>query len=365
MLKIRKNTPISIGSWRKPANLLIKRDCYKGRNVSVIDLTLTPTGCEWAKTGGCTMCGEWSGSRLGKKVDAKYHISQFATGVANIIPKTGSPWLRIYQEGSFMNNAEFDNLAQATILRLASLIKGIERVTIEGRAQYIKDKKIKELKEAIIPPVELEVGIGFEAQDELIRMVCVNKGLVKKHLYNAVNSLRKYGVRSLAYVLLKPPFVSEKEAIDEAVATIKEAFRLGFDSVSLEPLSVHPWSLVEALYLKGLYKPPWLWSIVEVINQTDGLGEIRIGGCEYYPPPEVVSRNYHKNSNSCSKRVLESLKEYNISQDINVFNSFTCKCRADWENGLESKQDSLKTRINRYLGNLSIDKYIRYKLDGN
>ncbi|RKX76096.1 MAG: hypothetical protein DRP87_12810 [Spirochaetes bacterium] len=58
-------------------------------------------------------------------------------------------------------------------------------------------------------------------------------------LEEAVNLIEEYGFQSLAYILIKPPFLSEQEAIEEAIDTVKIAFELGFDAVSIEPLSVH------------------------------------------------------------------------------------------------------------------------------
>lgn len=65
MRQIRKITPPREHSWKEPADILIKREFLNGRTVSALNITLTPSGCTWAKHGGCTMCGEFSGSLLG------------------------------------------------------------------------------------------------------------------------------------------------------------------------------------------------------------------------------------------------------------------------------------------------------------
>ena len=361
VLKIRRQTPIVMGSWKEPADFLIKKESFKGKVVDAINITLTPTGCEWAKTGGCTMCGEWSGSNLGEKVDAKYHIAQFSTAVANILSKGKYPWIRIYQEGSYTNLKEVDGSAQKVILRLASSLKGVERITIEGMARYIDKDVITLLKDSMVKPVELEVGIGFEAQDDVIRMVCVNKGQTIEQFKKAVSLLKTNGIKTLAYVLLKPTFLTEKEAIDEAIKTIKKAFEIGFDRVSLEPLSIHQWSLLEALYANGLYQTPWLWSIIEVIKSTHHLGEIRIGGVEYYPRPEVVANNHHSDNSVCSISILEAIKKYNYLRNIDIFNDLNCHCKKEWQKELKKSYPPLKERIDSYLSKISIDDYIKNK----
>lgn len=47
------------------------------------------------------------------------------------------------------------------------------------------------------------------------------------------------------------------------------------------------------LFMKGLYTPPWLWSVFSVAKAAVNSGELRIGGVEYYPRPEIVAYNRH------------------------------------------------------------------------
>ena len=361
VLKIRKHTPKRMGSWKEPADLLIKKENFNGKVVDAINITLTPTGCEWANTGGCTMCGEWSGSNLGKKIDAEYHIAQFASCVAQLLLNYQSPWIKIFQEGNYINSREFDTFAQVTIIRLASLLKGVKRITIEGMARYINEDIARLLKDSIHRDVELEVGIGFESQNEIIRMVCINKGQTIPQFEKAVKILKLYGFKTLAYVLLKPAFLTEKEAIIESIKTIKKAFEIGFDRVSLEPLSVHEWSLTEALHKNGLYDTPWLWSVIEVIKKTYHLGEIRVGGIEYYPRPSIIARNHHINGSHCSKIIPDAIKKFNETQDITVFNNLSCTCKRDWEKKLLEQTIPVKERITLYLSKISLDDYLQLK----
>jgi radical SAM enzyme (TIGR01210 family) len=361
VLAIRENTPVTMGSWQKPADLFVKEEVFHGKKVNAVNITLTPTGCEWAKHGGCTMCGEWSGSTLGKKIDAKFHIAQFANAVIDAVPKYRSPWVRIYQEGSYMNPNEVGASAQKVILRLASMIKDVQKITVEGMAKYINEDAAKLIKSSVARGVELEVGMGFEAQDDVIRMVCVNKGEPISFFQRAISILKKYEIKTLAYVLLKPAFLGEKEAIDEAVRTIQKAFDLGFDAVSLEPVSIHEWCLVEALNKNNIYDTPWLWSIVDVVKRCGYVPDLRIGGVEYYPRPGIVVHNRHPGGDGCNAQFWETIKEYNTTQNREVFDSLQCDCKKRWEKELSQKYQPLKERINSYMDAVSIPDYIREK----
>ena len=131
--------------------------------------------------------------------------------------------------------------------------------------------------------------------------------------------------------------------------------------MSLEPLSIHQWSLLEALYVNGLYQAPWLWSIIEVIKNTYNLGEIRIGGVEYYPRPEVVANNHHSDNSVCSVSILEAIKKYNYLRNIDIFNDLDCHCKKEWQKELNKSYPPLKERIDSYLSKISIDDYIKNK----
>ena len=87
------------------------------------------------------------------------------------------------------------------------------------------------------------------------------------------------------------PFLTEKEAIDDAIQTAIDCFEMGFDAVSIEPTSLQDFSLANYLYEMGQYRVPWLWSIEEIIEgiykkiKNKDL-DIRIGG---YFDEEILS----------------------------------------------------------------------------
>ena len=360
--EIRKAAPKRDHTWTEPVDWLLKRVWLNGRTVNVLNIWLTPTGCEWASRGGCTMCGEWSGSEMGNCLPGEYHVAQFAKAIVEYVPKYESPWVRIYQEGSFLNPNEVDPVAQHTIVRLASLVQGIERVTIEARTQYVTEEVTRDLADALARSVELEIGIGLEAKDEVVRNVCVNKGEPLSSYERAVEAAQHERLRTLAYVLVKPPFLTEKEALDEAINTAHFAFELGFDAVSIEPVSVHEWSLAGLLYFHGLYAPPWLWTVLEVARQTCQAGELRIGGVEYYPRPEMIAHNRHEaGDEDCNARCWAMIRRYNETHDCAVLQGFEHSCIDKWREEMMVTLPPLKVRISEILARISIKDYLEFK----
>lgn len=353
--------------WEEPAEWAVKYSNLYGKPKKALTITLTPAGCTWAAAGGCTMCGEFEGSLKFSKIPAEFHIAQFASAAAKYVKKYQPTWLRIEQEGNFINEEEVMEEAQFTILRLASLLKGIDRITIEARPFYITEKKVKKMKEALDgSDVELEIGMGLEAENDVIRNVCVNKGERKEDFERAVKLLNENGFFPLAYVLLKPPFLTEAEGICEAIKTIRYANSIGFKRISLEPMSLHKYTVVDALANAEQYQVPWLWSVLQVINECKDIPELGVGGVGYYPRPKYLAQNHHKStyiSEDCNKNVWQRLKDFSENRDINVFIDLECECQQEWKSECEKQEIPLKERINKQLNAIDLEDYKRSLVD--
>ena len=356
--QLRQLRPKVKTDWKEPADWVVKDSNIKGKPARTLSITLTPTGCAWAHEGGCTMCGEYEGSTKGDIVEPQFHIAQFASAISKYVPKYKPSWLRIYQEGNYANQKEIHKFAQSTILQLASLINGIERITIESMAKYLSESRIEYLKNSISGTTELEIGMGFEAKNDVVRNVCVNKGENINVFKEALKLLKKFGVLSVAYVILKPPFLTEKESIDEAIETINFADQIGFDAVSLEPVSIHAYSLVHALNSAGLYKTPWLWSVLEVAKNVKHIRDLRIGGSGFYPRPLRVAHNPPlKGHEECNKKTWNAIKEYGRTRNYKVFDGLNCECKQEWEKYCQITKGPLQERIEQQLRLFDFEDY--------
>jgi archaeosine synthase beta-subunit len=377
--KLRKIKQGKITDWENAAEWHLKYSNYNGESVLALTIILSPTGCEWARKGGCTMCGEFEGSFKRNEIvdNPQFHIAQFASAIGN--PKIWDKakeekkpitWLRIYQEGNYTNPDEMNFKAQEAILRLAMHIDGIKRITIESRPQYLSLKTIKVLSSLFkSSDVELEIGMGLEAVNSVVRNVCINKQESKDQFIKTIKWLKEFNIRSLAYVLLKPPFLNEAEAIEEAVATAHFAERIGFNRISFEPMSIHTFTLVDVLRNTGDYKIPWLWSVVEVTKRCKDISNIfGIGGIGYFPIPKHYTQNHcYNNENDCSRNFSDAIIAYNRSRDTKVFDKLSCKCKNTWESECNIEVKPLKQRIQEQLtrAELLIPNYHVDECEGN
>jgi len=296
-------------------------------------LLLPGKGCEWAKkTGGCTMCAlSKKCQEIGKNFSGNDLISLCKIAI-DLTTKKRPINLTIYNGGSFLNNKEIPEEAQLKICRMVEKDPSIKKLFIESRVEFIDEQKIKSLKKELKNKT-LIIGIGLESQDDKIRNTFIRKGLNKKDYEEKIKLLKENGVKIISYVFLKPIYLSEKEAIEEAIKTIDYAFKAGTDEVALEIAFIQEGTVMEKLFRENKYKPPWLWSVIEVIKKTYNLGPINVGGFGDTPPPIAISSN----CNLCSSKIKDSLQQYRETHNINLLNDLRCSCYKLYKKEIEIK----------------------------
>jgi radical SAM enzyme (TIGR01210 family) len=285
------------------------------------------SGCVFAlNTGGCSMCAHCLiGTTLGQPIASEDYVAQFRSAYEAAGPSRFEV-VCVYNEGNILNERE---LPREALKRILSMIRShgfARRVILESRPEYITNRTAEIVRVAVGPDVQVEVGIGLESVNDMLRNVVMQKALTRPAYERAVLCLRSHNIRPLTYVILKPPFVTEAQALTEAIASGTYAFSVGSSVVSIEPLGVQPFTIVHTLYKAGLYTPARLWTVLEVAKYLSRLGEVRIGGEQFAPVPPERPRNCPR----CTERVLASIRHYNLAQNINVFDGLACPCRVLW-----------------------------------
>jgi hypothetical protein len=116
----------------------------------------------------------------------------------------------------------------------------IKMLVLETRPEFVTEEKIKEISN-LIPDKHVGISIGLEIKDDFYRTICINKGFTLNQFEHAANIIKKY-LNLRSYVLLKPPFLTEKESIYQAIETINYAFDIGCTTVSLESCTVQDYT---------------------------------------------------------------------------------------------------------------------------
>ena len=287
------------------------------------------------------MCAHLNGSPLYEQITDENYKAQwdtvldgsFVDGDKGKFNLNDYPVVCIYNLGSLTNKDEISFNALEYIFKSLNKFDGVKKVIIESRAEYVTEDVISHISNCYSGLVE--VGIGVESTNYMVRQLCHHKDIEDEKIFSdAVSVLHKYGMRALAYVNFKPIFLTEQEAIDDAVKTSVDCLKkYGFDAVSIEPTSLQENSLANFMYELGHYRVPWLWSIKDIVHGIyNEIGneklDIRIGG---YFDEEVLSgsqgtgfadRNEifpHMTSSNCShctEDFINAIKKFNMTYDV-------------------------------------------------
>lgn len=284
---------------------------YKGRKESCLTAIVTTKGCFWRK---CTMCGYWQESRNVTEEHLREQVDQ-------IFEKIDTKILKIFTSGSFFDENEISASLRRYIVERA-IQKGVEKIIVESRPEFVSEDKLEDFV-----GVELEVGIGLETADDFVRKTCINKGFTFKDFVSAAEKIRAFGFRLKCYLLLKPPFLSEKEAIFDLVNSAEKVSKFA-EVISINLTNIQKGTIVEKLWERNLYRPPWLWSAVEAIKRIEGDVEII---CD--PVAGGKARGPH-NCGKCDREVVSAIKLFSLTQDKSIL-EIDCDCKTLWRKTLE------------------------------
>lgn len=297
------------------------------RPLSRWTLMLPGAGCGWAKrTGGCRMCGFKNSTELytsGNLMKTVLFESLYEIGRASFKDE-GPGVLMIYNGGSFLNDEEIPAEAQEIIAKRVGQDGSIKVLCIESRPEFIREEKITKLKE-LLGGKTLRICMGLEAKSDHVREKLIRKGITLEEYRRAVETAKRCGIEVLTYVFLKPFGLSESDAVEEAIKTIDYAFETGSDEVALQAAFVQPGTPLEKAYQLGEFRPPTLWSIVQVLKRVGHKKPVHLGGFSDEPPPIAVPESCEK----CSAAISKAFDAYRLTMGVSFLeNMDVCECIA-------------------------------------
>ncbi|HOX46908.1 MAG TPA: hypothetical protein PK668_25145 [Myxococcota bacterium] len=302
-------------------------------------VVLAAPGCAWYRqAGGCWNCAFPSSLGTAEPVSTEEYRAQIADALRRL-PADAQPPVHVdlYASGSYLNPDEVPEEAQRELLARAAAVPSVTRLTVETRPEYVTRERVQRLRQAAGGKL-LEVAVGLETADDRLRAVAIHKGFAWVDFARAAETLAACGVSLLTYVLLKPLDTPEGAALEDAVLSAERVFGLGSSlgmptRVALEPCFVAPGTRLSREFEAGRYRPPWLWSAVEVVSRVAGQGEVFVGLSDEGLEPARAARN----CDACTPRVRAALAEFNRSQDPGPLAGLACPCQAEWRRELTSQ----------------------------
>ena len=176
--------------------------------------------------------------------------------------------VKLYNSGSFFDQKA---IPRKDYKKIASLVSGFETVVVEAHPKLINEQCL-EFRDMLSP--QLEVAIGLETvHPEVLRKL--NKQMDVDDFVQAVKFLNQHQIRSRAFILLRPPFMTEEEGVYWAKKSLDLAFEAGVDSCTLIP--VRPGNgAMDILMRQGDFQKPTLDSLEEVLAYGISLGAGRV-----------------------------------------------------------------------------------------
>ncbi|MGL6316947.1 hypothetical protein [Vibrio sp. WXL103] len=248
----------------------------------------------------------------------------------------------IFNGGSFFPNSELQNDFQTYVYQSIQKHPTIKQLFIECYPNFISKQKLLQAKQ-LLGNKDLMIGIGYESNNEHVRNNLLNKGINQDTFENKVKLMKSLGIKVSVYVFLKAPELSEQEAYDDVINTLRYLSSLAVDHISLSCAFVPPGTKLESLYKVGAFKPPWLWTIIAIEEQAKKHGwPLVIGGFDDTPPPIAGPANCSK----CNEQVLGIIEQSRQHGVLTYDLLPDCECKTQWENELATPTPQVKLIVN-------------------
>jgi radical SAM enzyme (TIGR01210 family) len=232
----------------------------EGEIVSVNTLFLTNRECPWR----CLMCDLWKNT-LTDTVPAGAIPAQIEYALARL---PSSRYIKLYNSGSFFDPRA---IPVADHPAIASQLTPYERVIVESHPALINKNSLR-FRDLI--PGRLEVAMGLETVHTGV-LPRLNKRMTLDQFSVAAELLRRNAIDLRVFILVKPPFLREAEALHWAQRSLDFAFQCGASVATLIPTRGGNGAL-EALATQGDFEPPSIATLEACLEYGLGLHQGRV-----------------------------------------------------------------------------------------
>jgi len=290
-----------------------EEELYKDEIKDVFSIIFRTRGCYRAYSSGCSMCGYYTDTNPDIKSE---DINEQLDEALSHYDK--QKIVKIYTSGSFLDRDEIDDEMAFKILKSFDS----EKIVVETRPEFVERERVQKLSQTVN---ELELAIGLESANDFVLENCINKGFTFNDYKKSIEKISDL-VSIRTYLLLKPPFLTEKEAVKDLIDSIQKISDLT-DIISVNPVNVQRGTLLEELWHRDLYSPPWLWSLAEVLTSID-LSDDPI----FVSKAGLGSKRGAANCEDCNDQFLKLIERFNKSQKKSTLENLPeCDCRARWK----------------------------------
>ncbi|MFW5898288.1 MAG: archaeosine biosynthesis radical SAM protein RaSEA [Candidatus Saliniplasma sp.] len=298
-----------------------EKELHEGKIKDVFSVIFRTRGCSWNRSSGCTMCGYYTDTNpsiIDEDLEEQVHdVSE---------KYSGEDIVKIYTSGSFLDEEE---LPQDIALKILNSFD-TDKTVVETRPQYITEDRLHKYSAEV---KKLEIAVGLESSNNFVLKNCINKGFRYEQYLEKRDTVFENRSKLRTYLLLKPPFLTEKEAIKDLKNSIQQVSHPD-NIISVNPVNVQRGTLLEKLWNEKVYRPPWLWSLLKVFSEVSYVDSMLISSSV-----GLGSERGAHNCGECDTELVELIREFNLTQDIEPIKDRLkdprCSCYHQWKKELE------------------------------
>lgn len=204
----------------------------------------------------CLMCDLWKNT-TDERVPAGAIPEQIQYALQSLPP---APHIKLYNSGNFFDRQAIPG---GDLPRVAELVGGFQSVIVENHPRLCNDRCLEFQQ---LCGTTLEVAMGLETSHEPT-LQTLNKQMTTGDFARACEFLSGHSIRLRAFVLLRPPGLTQQEGIEQAIRSVEFAFRCGADCCAVIPTRSGN-GIMDQLQQDGLFQPPSLAALEIVLEET-------------------------------------------------------------------------------------------------
>jgi len=217
--------------------------------------------------------------------------------------------LKLYNSGSFFDERA---IPEEDYRRIASLLSNFKTVIVESHPKLIKEKCLR-FRDMLKPELQVAIGLETVHPDILCKL---NKQMTTGDFSNSVSYLTSHGIKSRAFVLLSPPFMTGSEGIYWAERSIDFAFNSGVECCTIIPVRAGNGAM-DLLIETGDFGRPDLHSLETVLEYGISLNAGRVFA-------DLWNLEQFSNCEKCYHQITSRLTEMNLRQELVSRDKCTC-----------------------------------------
>ncbi len=209
--------------------------------------------------------------------------------------------IKLYNSGNFFDR---NAIPVEDYEEIAGLLDGFDRVIVESHPKLVGELCLYFNK---LIKGELQVSIGLETVHPDV-LPLLNKKMDLNDFRKSVRFLGSNGITSRAFILLKPPFLSDDEGVEWTKRSIDFSISAGVECNVIIPTRVGNGAM-EQLHYEGYFDPPVIKSLEKVLEYGIQLQKGRVLG-------DLWDIEKFSTCSECLDDRIARINEMNLTQRI-------------------------------------------------